>query len=57
MLFKNVLLEVKQNPGLDIEQYIEQYIYKYENEYFNIEENINGGCYENGICSWYPWRW
>lgn len=39
-LFKNVLLEVKQNPSLDIEQYIEQYIYKSENEYFNIEENI-----------------
>lgn len=35
-LFKNVLLEVKQNPSLDIEQYI----YKSENEYFNIEENI-----------------
>lgn len=39
-LFKNVLLEVKQNPSLDIEQYTEQYIYKPENEYFNIEENI-----------------
>jgi hypothetical protein len=40
LLFKNVLLEVKQNPGLDIEQYIGQYIYKSEKEYFNIEENI-----------------
>lgn len=40
LLFKNVLLEVKQNPSLDIEQYTEQYIYKSENEYFNIEENI-----------------
>ncbi len=40
LLFKNVLLEVKQNPGLDIEQYIEQYIYKSETEYFNIGENI-----------------
>ena len=40
LLFKNVLLEVKQTPSLDIEQYTEQYIYKSENEYFNIEENI-----------------
>ena len=40
LLFKNVLLEVKQNPSLDIEQYTEQYIYKLENEYFNIEKNI-----------------
>lgn len=40
LLFKNVLLAVKQNPSLDIEQYTEQYIYKPENEYFNIEENI-----------------
>lgn len=40
LLFKNVLLEVKYDPGLDIEQHIEQYIYKYENEYLNIEENI-----------------
>lgn len=40
LLFKNVLLEVKRNPCLDIEQYIELYIYKSKDEYFNIEENI-----------------
>ena len=40
LLFQNVLLEVKRNPCLDIEQYIELYIVKSKDEYFNIEENI-----------------
>lgn len=40
MLFKNVLLEVKQNPSLDIEKYIEQYICRTEIVYLNIEEEV-----------------
>lgn len=40
LLFKNILLMVKEYPGLDIEQYVDQYIYKSENEYFDIEENV-----------------
>lgn len=40
MLFKNVLLEVKEDPNIDIEKYIEQIICKTKNDYFQIENAV-----------------
>ena len=40
MLFKNVLLEVKKDPNIDIEEYIEQIICKTKNYYSEIEDDV-----------------
>lgn len=40
LLFKNVLLEVKRDSNIDIEEYMEQYINVTKNQYSNIKENV-----------------
>lgn len=40
MLFKNVLLEVKKDPNIDIEKYIEQIICKTKKDYSKIEDDV-----------------
>lgn len=40
MLFKNVLLEVKKDPNLDIEKYIDQIICRTKNDYSEIENDV-----------------
>lgn len=40
MLFKNVLLEVKKDPYLDIEKYIDQIISRTKSDYSEIENDV-----------------
>lgn len=40
MLFKNVLLEVKKDPSLDIEKYIDQIICRTRDDYSGIENDV-----------------
>ena len=40
MLFKNVLLKIKQNPYLDVSEYINNYIISTNDEYETIKKNV-----------------
>ena len=40
LMFKNILLSVKRNPNLDVEQYTQDFIDKTKQEYCSIEKNV-----------------
>lgn len=40
MLFKNVLLEIKQNPSLDVNEYIDNYILNTNDDYETIKQKV-----------------
>ncbi len=40
LIFKNILLDVKNNPNLNIEEYINNYILKTKENYENINNNV-----------------
>lgn len=40
MLFKNILLKIKQNPSLDINEYINDFILNTKDEYETIKQNV-----------------
>ncbi len=40
IIFKNVLLEIKNNPSLDVDEYIDNYIINTNDDYETIKENV-----------------
>ena len=40
LIFKNVLLEIKNNPNLDVNKYINDFISQTKEEYDNVEKNV-----------------